>query len=98
MPTLFFSVFEGAGEVAHGDPIQEDIVAIGGTSLQSATINGSGRKRRRVRILCDTNAYVIWGENPTAIADGSAGRPMGAENPEYFDIESGHRIAVIERI
>lgn len=97
MATLQFTVWDTAAEVALGDPSQEDTVAIGGTSAQTAEITAEGKKRRRVRIICDTNAWVTWGEDPTALADGSAGRMMGAENPEYFDIESGHKIAVIQR-
>jgi hypothetical protein len=97
MATLQFTVWETAAEVALGDPIQEATVAISGTSAQTAEIASADRKRRRVRIICDTKAWVTWGEDPTAVADGSEGRMMGAENPEYFDIESGHKIAVIQR-
>lgn len=98
MATLQFTVFESAAETALGDPIQEDTIEISGTSTQGAAISGSGRRRRRVRIVCDADAWVTWGADPTAINDGSAGRMMGQENPEYFDIEAGHKIAVIERV
>jgi hypothetical protein len=98
MATLQFTVWEYASDVANGDPIQEDVVAIGGGSLQSDPIVGSNRKRQRVRVVCDTNAWVTWGANPTALDDGTAGRMMGQENPEYFEIEAGHRLAVIERV
>ena len=97
MPTLQFTVFEGANEVALGDPIQEGTIAISGTSAQGAVITGSHRRRRRVRIMCDTAAWVTWGADPTALSDGTDGRMMGTENAEYWDLESGHRIAVIQR-
>ena len=97
MATLYFAVFESAAEVALGEPIQEGTVAIGATSAQSSAISGSGSKRKRVRVFCDSNAFVAWGADPTAENDGTGGRPMGSENPEYFDIQSGHKIAVIER-
>jgi len=97
MATLFYAVYESAGEVALGDPIQEGTVTIGVASAQSATISGSGRKRKRVRLYADVNAFVTWGSNPTALNDGTDGRPMGADNPEYFDIEAGHKIATILR-
>ena len=97
MATLFFAVFEGAAEVATGDPIQEGVVSIGGASAPSAVIVGSGRKRRRVRLFADAICFVTWGENPVAKSDGTEGRPIGAEGGEYFDIEAGHKLAVIER-
>ena len=97
MATLFFRVFEGAAEVATGDPIQEGTVTIAGTANESAAITGENRKRQRVRLFADTNCFVTWGANPTAQNDGSDGMPMGSENPEYVDIESAHLISVIER-
>lgn len=97
MATLFFTVFSGAVEVAAGDPIQEGKITIGAGSLQSAVIVGTGRKRHRVRIFADTNCFATWGESPTAKDDGTDGRPLEAGSAEYFDIEAGHKIAVIER-
>ncbi len=97
MATLFFAVFSGAAEVAAGDPIQEAVVDIGAASAQSSAITGSGRKPLRVRIFADSNCFTTWGENPTALADGTDGRPMEAGSAEYWDIEAGHQIAVIER-
>jgi len=73
MATLYFCVFEGAAEVATGDPIQEGVVTVQGSSTQSAVITGTGKKRRRVRVFTDTNCFVTWGENPTALNDGTEG-------------------------
>ncbi len=97
MATLFFAVFEGAVEVASGDPVQEDVILITAGSLQSAVIVGTGRKRQRVRILADTDCFATWGLNPTALGDGTDGRPLTAGSAEYFGIEAGHKIATIER-
>lgn len=97
MATLYIAVWTSATEVALGDPIQEMAVSIGAGSVQSAEITADNRKRRRVRLMADSACFVTWGLNPTATNDGTSGRPLGAENPEYFDIESGHLIAVIER-
>ena len=97
MTTLYFCVWDSAAAVANGDPIQEGTVDISTGSKKSDVIVGDNRKRRRVRIFCDANAFVTWGADPTATNDGLSGRPMGSENPEYFDIEAGHQIAVIER-
>ena len=97
MATLFFRVWGSAAEVALGDPIQEDVITIAAASAQSAVISGSGNKRKRVRLFADANCFVTWGADPTAKNDGTDGMPMGSENPEYVDIQSEHKIAVIER-
>lgn len=97
MATLFFTVFAGAVEVAAGDPIQENVINIAGVSAQSAVIVGADRKRHRVRVFADTNCFATWGLTPTAKDDGTDGRPLEAGSAEYFDIEAGHKIAVIER-
>jgi len=76
---------------------QEGTITIAGTPNASAVISGSGNKRRRVRVFADTNCFVTWGENPTAANDGSDGMPMGSENPEYIDVQSGHKLSVISR-
>ncbi len=97
MGTLYLTVFEGASEVPLDPPLQEEPVTIGAGSLQSNPIAGSGKKKRRVRCAPDADCFVTWGENPTALADGTEGRAMSRNNIEYFDIEAGHRVAVIER-
>ena len=93
MATLWITVFEHAGEVALGDPIQELTVTFT-SSTQSAAITGTLRKRKRVRIFSDADCNVSWGANPTA---SGTTIPMGAENPEYFDIEAGYLIAAVTR-
>ena len=96
MATLFFTVFSGAAEVASGDPIQEDSIAIGGSSAAGAGINGTGKKRRRVRLFADADCFATWGVNP--VASSTDGRPLAAGVAEYFEIEAGHQIAVITRV
>ncbi len=96
MADLYYTVYEGAAEVAVG-PILHNKVNIGVASAQSAPIPGTAKRHKRVRIMADGNCFVNIGENPTAAADGTSGWPMGAENPEYFDIAEGDRIAVIQR-
>ncbi len=97
MATLQITVFEVAGSTALGDPLQEEIVAVGASSLTTAVIVGSGKKRRTVRLYTDTNCFVTWGATPTAKTDGTEGRMLGADNPEYVNIQAGHKVAVIER-
>jgi hypothetical protein len=99
MATLFIAVWGDASQTLIGKPIQEITVAIGGTSAQSdAIVQGNNKAMRQIRIFSDTDCFVTWGDNPVAKNDGSDGRPMGAENPGTFGIESGWRIAVIERV
>ena len=98
MATMQFTVWISAAEVAIGAVLQEGAVTISGTAAPSAVITGEGRVKRRVRVMCDAKAWVHWGAGVTALDDGTAGRMMGAENPEYFDMEAGHIISVIERL
>ncbi len=97
MSTLFIATWRSAVEVARGDPLQEMVVTIGAGSLQSAAITGQNKARNRVRLYADVDCFVTWNEDPTALTDGTDGRPLGRNNVEYFDIEAGHKIAVIER-
>lgn len=98
MATLYITVWEDAAEVALGQPTQEMVVSIGATSTQSAVITGTSNRHRRMRLMADADCFVTWGEDPTALADGTGGRPMGAENPEYFAINVGQKVAVIQRL
>ena len=81
MASVFVTVFETAREVALGDPLQYTAATIGGAN--SAAISGSGKKRRRVRLLADADCWVAWGENPTATgsADSVA---LVADQAEYW--------------
>lgn len=98
MATLFFAVWDNANQTLLGEPLQEDTVAVGAGSLQSAAISGTRKEIRRVRLFTDADCFVTWGDNPTALQDGTAGMPLGAENPEVVGIEAGQLIAVIERV
>lgn len=98
MATLFIAVWGDARQTLIGEPLQEMTITVLGTSAQSATITGGNNKTwRRVRLFTDTDCFVTWGSDPTALQSGAGGRPLGAENPEIFDIESGQKIAVISR-
>lgn len=100
MATLFICVWAAAAEVARGDPIQEMSVAIGVASAQSAALEAHpnpGPHRRRVRLFADVDCFVTWEDDPTALSDGTDGRPLQAGSAEYFDIQTGHRVAAIER-
>ena len=97
MATLFISVFADATTTLLDKPIQQMTIAVGAGSLQSSAITGTGKFKKLVRLFTDTDCFVEWGENPTALTDGSAGMPLGAENPEIVGVRAGDIIAVIER-
>jgi hypothetical protein len=99
MANLYIAAFKDAKEVALGLPELEESVTYAGTSVQSTVLPTQNPGiDYRVRIFSDADCYVTWGENPTALQDGTSGRPIGASNPEYFSIKNGHRLAVIERV
>ncbi len=97
MATLFITAFRQASQTALGDPTQEEVVDIGVASTNSNPITGA-RAFRTVRLYADADCFVTWGTNPTATIDGSSGRAVGADNPEYWNIAVGHIIAVIQRV
>ena len=94
MASVFITVWDSAREVALGDPIQYAQAVIGGAN--SAAITGSGKKRKRCRLYAESNCWIKWGESPTATG-GSDSIPLGADNPEYVDVEAGHVLTAITR-
>jgi hypothetical protein len=94
MADVFIVVWDSAGEVALGDPVQYTSATIGGAN--SDKIVGSGRKRKRVRIFADAACWVKWGANPTATG-ATDSMAVGPDNPEYLDVEAGHVITAIVR-
>ena len=95
MASLYFCVWEGAGEVACGDPIQEGVIDFTAGEAKSSAIAGQTRARKRVRLWSDTDCFVTWGVGVTADTSGTSGRPMSAQVAEYFECESGYQISVI---
>lgn len=97
MASLFLTVWETAGATAHGDPSQiMTPVTVDGTSRQSEAVAANKPGRKTVRFFTDTDCFVNWGADPT-VTDGTDAIPLGAENPEYWDVENGDKIAVIQR-
>ena len=91
---VVMTVFEHAGEVALGDPIQYTAAVIDG--VNSAVISGTNGKRRRVRVFAEADCWIKTGLNPTATG-GSDSIPLSISNPEYIDIEAGHVLTAITR-
>ena len=98
MPTLQVTIWSAAAEVALGVIELEEIITISGTSAVNATPCPGFRKIKRMRLYSDTDCWVHWGSGtPVAKADGTQGRMLSADSPEYFSIRSGEKVAVIER-
>ena len=101
MATLYYCVFNNAGATAQGPVLSEGVVSIAGTSTSSTSVMDPNaavaNEARRVRLFTDTNCFVTWGDSPTAVNDGSAGRPMTAESWEYVEIPANQKLAVISR-
>lgn len=98
MATLQYTVFDAAGVTGAGPVLQEDTITIAGTSAQGAAITGTGNRTRIVRVTADADCWVHWGSDPTAAADGENGRMFHSTQVEYFQIVSGEKLAVIERV
>lgn len=94
MADVSITVWEAAGSVAEGDPLQYTAATIDGGN--SAAIVGTGRKRRKCRLYAESDCWVQWGASPSA-TDGTDSVPLGADNPEYFDIEAGHSVSAVTR-
>jgi hypothetical protein len=95
MAAVYMTVWEDAAEVALGDALQYTQATIGGAN--SAAITGTGKKRRRVRIYAEAACWVKTGANPTATG-ATDSMPVGADNPEYLDIEASHVLTAIVRV
>lgn len=95
MAKLWGQVFASASQTGAGDVIQNLSVDIGGAADETAVITADDNRRRIVRLFADLDCHVTWGESPTADVTHF---PLGAENPEYVSIESGHQISVIQRV
>lgn len=81
--------------------LNENVVTVGSSSTQSAVMHAAAtpsNQSRCVRVVSDTDCWVNWGSNPTALNTGLGGRMIGAGNPEYFDILANDKIACIERL
>ena len=96
MADLQISVFPDSAQAAIGELVQEEKITISGTSAQTSVLSGT-RKNRTVRVYADADCYITWGINPTALIDGTEGRMVGANNPEYFLIPAGYKLAAILR-
>lgn len=98
MSTLQYTVWDSASAVANGPVVNEQAISFTTPSAAGGLIDANGgNKPRYVRVCSNADCWVTWGESPVAKTDGTDGRILGAENPEYFYILANEKIAVIER-
>lgn len=63
------------------------------TSATSAQSSAFAANCRFIRVVSDANLRIVVGANPTATA---TSMPLRADQPEYFAVASGMKIAAIE--
>ena len=97
MSTLSITQFYSIAQVSSGSLlcpqtpfISTEDVNTTTTSAQSAVFSESCRF---VRLVSDANLRVTFGVNPTATA---TSMPLRADQPEYFAVTPGLRLAAIE--
>jgi hypothetical protein len=96
MATLYVSEFGSIGtggqaQIVSGKPLASQTVAIGASSAASTNPFVSGA--RIIRVHTDAICSIAIGASPTAVA---AALRMGANQTEYFEVQPGDKIAVIQ--
>lgn len=98
MATLYVTEFSGIGsgnktdiQAAACPPLAEQTVAIGGSTAQSAAFDAATKV---IRVHTDAICSVkIGGANPVAAATNAR---LAANQTEYFRVNAGDKIAVIQ--
>lgn len=73
------------------DALAAENVATSGVA--AATVGAAGARHKVVRVCSDLPVYIAIGLNPTAVV--GAGPLIPAYTPEYFSIEAGHKVSVV---
>lgn len=99
MANLYVTEFEqisdhptlgGIAQAARMPPIAEQVVAIGVSTTPGAAFN---RKTNLIRVHVDAACHIEIGSAPTAT---TANMRMSANTTEYFGVDAGDTIAVIQ--
>lgn len=92
-------------------PYSSQTVSIGAASAQSTAFStgniasgynadgtpvGQTNNTRHVRVVATSACWIAFGANPTAAASTSPSIYLPAYTPEYFFVNSGEKIAVIQ--
>jgi hypothetical protein len=70
-----------------------DYITTSGTSQQSSSF---GATTREIRVVCSAACHINIGANPTAAATDNNGMLLPANVVEYFHVNPGEKIAVIQ--
>lgn len=71
--------------------VDQATITVTGTTAQSAAFSAD---TKLARVWCDTQSAVVFGPNPSAT---TAGLPLSAGQPEYFQVIGGQKAAFILR-
>lgn len=99
MANCYFAAYATAADVAHGRPYQFGVMTIDGSASAAVAVPAGfqANHKSRVRLLADGKCFVDWGETPNPQNDGSSGIPVGVENPEYVEVQCGHKLQAVTR-
>jgi len=94
MATVFISEYPGGlpmgSQAPPEPPLAEQTVPIGGTSAQSQAFGGG---TKLIRLHVDAPCSILIGEDPTAR---TSNKRLAANQTEFFNVQPGHRLAVIQ--
>lgn len=94
MADLAYTTFEGVNQTALGPPQLMNVLSIGASAVNSGDLN-PGKFAATVRVNTDTACWVMYGPAEEAIAQ-SNGMRMAANQTEYFQLQPGDRLSVIQ--
>lgn len=97
MSALYVTVFTDASQTALGDVEQSlSIANLSGSNAQTAVITRNGTlSTKRIRVYSEAAAWIAFGTDPDAT--GTLRIPIGADNPEYFTVPVGYKVAGVTR-
>lgn len=83
----------GAIQAGQEPAIAEQVVAFG-AATSSAAFNA---ETKFVRISCDAEAFLLFGETATATATAAnTGKNVQADTPEFFGVVGGHVVSAYD--
>lgn len=89
--TEFAGVMQGGAPVATWPPLAKQVVAIGGTSVQSSAFQNA---TQIVRLVAEISCWIDIGSSPNA---SGSNVPLIPAVPEYFQVNPAHKLAVLQK-
>ena len=91
------NIDSGSTPLMHGSDFQSETIVGVTTTVRSALVADKGRNRNVVRICpLSGNVYVKCGLPGVVVASSSDGIYVAEGNPEYFALQDGDTIALVE--